>query len=277
MKQLLNLFLLLLIVAPCLAQDGIHTRDQHLPCVEKHFNVYVHLTVDSVTRQPTIDATSVDDILEKVSAYFEPICMSFTACETNVISNYTFAELIDEQRIRELDVLFSKPRRLNVYVLDVIPFSHCGYSTYYGIDSEDGGSIFLEKEQCVEGLADQLAHHLGHYFGLRDTYYGSEIELVDDPNCAIMADSICDTPTDPFGLYSDSLQLYLDLGDAGAVNFNRFVRDCEFIHEMTDPNGQHYQPQVGNIMSAYPCKCGFTNQQFEKIITNYNKSFHKPY
>lgn len=278
MKHLFLLFLLIvLMVSTSSAQSGIHTREQRLPCLKKEFNVYVHVAVDSITRQPIIDPAMVDSILEKTTAFFEPICLSFIACETNIIENYTFANLVNLTRIAEMNTLFAKPSRINIFILESMP-SFCGYSTTYGIHSKFGNSIFIERngKECNETLEGQLAHHLGHFFGLQDTYHGSEIELVDDPDCAIRADSICDTPTDPFGAYSDSLQLYIDV-DPRAIQQTDFIIDCKFIHEMTDPNGRYYQPQVGNIMSAYPCKCGFTNQQFQKIASNYNRSNHKPY
>jgi len=275
-KLILITFCLLgLSISESLGQS-LHTRDQHLPCVEKHFNVYIHLSVDSTSRRPYYNKPAVDSLMARVSKFFEPICMSFSACEVNVIDNYTFHDLVDEDRIRELAVLWAKPRRLNVFILGDIPFEHCGLSTIYGIDQEDGGYIFLETEGCADTPEGQLAHHLGHFFGLQDTYHGDDPEVVDDPQCAVRSDSICDTPSDPFGLYSESQMIYQDIA-ADEVVMGDFVKACEFVHEKLDPNGRFYQPQVGNIMSAYPCRCGFTNGQFEKMVNNYNNSNHKPY
>ena len=276
------IFFFLTIVVSGQAQDGLHLRNINLPCIEKNFNVYVHLSVDSTTRQPFLGTKDVDRLMEDVSEFFEPICASFTACEINVIENYTFHEVVDTQRLLELEILFGKPRRLNVYILGTIPNASCGTSTYYGIHKEAGESIFLETAQCADGLAGQLAHHLGHYFGLTDTYHGNDIELVDDPNCAVVSDSICDTPADPFGIFLDIPGLYRDvLPDAVFLNERVtrefFVRNCEFILEHLDPVGEFYQPQVGNIMSAYPCRCGFTNGQFLKMVDNYNSATNKPY
>jgi len=256
--------------------QGLHTRDTHLPCLEKNFPVLVHLSVDSTDGQSYLRDADVEDLLEKVSAFFAPICMSFTACEINRIDNYTFHNVVDDARYKEMRILFGKPRRLNIYILGTIPDAVCGRSTFYGIDKSDGEYIFLETEGCDDSLEGQLAHHLGHYFGLSDTYRGSDLEYVNDLNCAIVADSICDTPTDPFGQFQGNPGSYLD-PEGGALDLKEFITDCEFTHELLDPNGEYYQPQVGNIMSAYPCRCGFTNEQFLKMIDNYNSATHKPY
>ena len=272
--QLVFFFLALAVSSQ--AQEGLHLRNINLPCLEKNFNVYVHLSVDSTTRRPYLGSNDVNMLMEEVSDFFEPICVSFSACEINVLENYTFHTIVDTQRITELEILFGKPRRLNVYILGTIPNASCGTSTYYGIHKEAGESIFLETEQCNDQLAGQLAHHLGHYFGLTDTYHGNDIEIVDDPDCAIKGDSICDTPTDPFGIYLDIPGQYNDVSPE-QVNTSEFVRSCEFVLPHLDPNGQYYQPQVGNIMSAYSCKCGFTNGQFLKMIDNYNSASTKPY
>jgi len=200
--------------------------------------------------------------------------MSFSRCEINVIDNYSFHNIVDPLRLGEMNVLYGKPRRLNVFIVGSIPNATCGSSTTYGINKLDGEYIYLETD-CDDSLEGQLAHHLGHYFGLQDTYHGDQIEIVNDQNCTMVADSICDTPTDPFGSYIETGSYEDVLPEL--IEMEEFVIDCEFIHEKQDPNGEFYQPQVGNIMSAYPCRCGFTNGQYEKMSRNYLNSSHKPY
>jgi len=256
--------------------QGLNSKSKHLPCIEKQFPVMVHLSSDSTNRQAFLTPDDVDSLMAKVSAFFAPICMSFSACEINVIENYTFHNLVDERRFRELRILHGKPRRINIYILGTIPEATCGHSTLYGVSKEHGEHIFLETDGCDDSLEGQLAHHLGHYFGLQDTYHGDGIEIVDDPNCSMVGDSICDTPTDPFGEYQEIAGSYKDILPE-EVEMEEFLLDCEFIHELQDPNGEYYQPQVGNIMSAYPCRCSFTNGQLEKIMVNYNSATHRPY
>mgnify|MGYP000409396963 CR=1 FL=1 len=281
-----NYFILLFTLTAFLsavAQEGLHTRDMELPCIDKNFNVYLHVSVDSTSRQPVLSTTEMETLMEDVSKYFEPLCISFTNCEINIIRNYTFYRIVNQDRLRELEILYGKPRRLNVYIVGSIPQASCGFSTYNGIARAGGESIFIELDdlECAETLEMQLAHHLGHFLGLRDTYYEADdetLKIVDDPDCAVTGDGLCDTPVDPFGLYEASpAGRYTNNVLPEQVPMSAFVRGCEFIHEERDPNGRYYQPQTGNIMSAYPCKCGFTNGQFLRMFENYTKSEYKPY
>ena len=278
MKQLFS-FILLLACGSLWGQDGLHTRNVNLPCLDKNFNIMVHLTVDSTTRQPFFTNTMVDDLLQKTSKFFEPICLSMSACEVNIIENYTFHNLVDQRRLRELEVLFAKPRRINLFIVGTIPEATCGVSSYYGVKQDGGTSIYIEMDsrECIGSLEGQLAHHIGHFMGLADTYHGNGLEVVDDLNCAMRGDSICDTRTDPFGLRAGEGSYVSDDILPEEIGLSSFVNDCEFIHEFRDPNGEWYQPMVGNAMAAYQCECGLTNGQFLKMVENYSRSNHKPY
>ena len=55
------------------------------------------------------------------------------------------------------------------------------------------------------------------------------------------------------------------------------LNQCEFIFPALDANGEYYQPDVGNIMSAYPCKCGFTREQYLKMAEVYFSSSVKQF
>jgi len=125
-------------------------------------------------------------------------------------------------------------------------------------------NIFVERN-CGDDLAAQVAHHMGHTFGLRNTYDQSTIELVDGSNCSTTGDLLCDTPADPFGQTYSTPQEQL-LIEQGLLDTTFFSPDCEFVYEIKDPNGQYYQPDMGNIMSIYPCKCGFTQDQYRLMV-----------
>lgn len=115
------------------------------------------------------------------------------------------------------------------------------------------------------GLSDQyngnyvLNHELGHNFSLYHTFQGntqtSASELVTrgaGANCTTVSDLLCDTPADPFGR-------------TGATT--SVVNGCEvYTGTITDPNGQPYSPQMGNIMSYYDgCNPLFTAGQYGRI------------
>ncbi|MCB0819710.1 MAG: hypothetical protein KDC13_03735, partial [Bacteroidetes bacterium] len=103
-----------------------------------------------------------------------------------------------------------------------------------------------------------FTHEIGHYFSLWHTHafngYSTNIytlELVDGSNCETEGDFICDTPADP-GLH----------GRASAFP------DCQYTDTVsTDANGDLYQPDVNNYMSAAPpgCQIQFTQGQYDRM------------
>ncbi len=265
---------LLFTISDITAQD-IHHRNEDLPCVNKNFNVAIHMTVDS-TNRPLYNSAQVDTILKKVSDYFSPICISFESCEFNVIENdYSLGRIRNQpilikDQIKELNNRFAQRRRINIFFVDYIDATFCGDSEFEGIYDAFNASVYIELE-CNDKPAGQLAHQLGHLFGLLDTYDAESIELVDGSNCATAADGLCDTPADPYG------QEYISAEDRELLENKEITNlyiggDCEFIYEIRDPNGAYYQPDVGNIMSNYPCKCGFSREQLLLIVENYLKS-----
>lgn len=242
------------------------------PGINKDFKLLVHIPVDSASREAIVDDALINGTLADASKYFRHIGADFESCEKNIISNYTYANLVDSIRFLELKTLYNKPHRINVYFLERIPFVYCGSSTFDGIQTSDDATIFLERD-CADGYANQLAHHLGHLFGLEDTY-GSGNELANGSNCTTTGDKICDTPADPFLNYINS---GLNELEAFIVALPFLINDCEYISNITDINNDEYKPDLTNLMSAYPCKCHFTDGQLRKIVENYNQSIFKQF
>jgi len=259
------------------AQD-LHRKNKDLPCVNKNYNIVAHVAVDSSQRQPIWTEDQVESIINITSKFFDPICMSFSLCEYNVLeTDYTLGNIRNvpltiEDRYTELERNHHRIHKINVFFLDTIAGRFCGDSRYFGIMHQDSATVFLERD-CTDTSSEQLAHQLGHIFGLRDTYHPREVEYVDGSNCDEVADKLCDTPADPFGQFyiteEDSIKIVQ--GELFETDRFNYVNDCEFIYLLTDPNGEFYQPDVGNIMGPYPCKCGFTRSQYLKIVEAYEK------
>jgi len=281
MKHLFKLICLSLFCLVSLhtnAQD-LHRKNADLPCLNKNFNVAVHVAVDSANVEPVATEEMILQMFEDASEYFSPICVSFTTCEISIIEdNYSYSNLQNspipiQERIRKMEALFSKGERINVFVVDSIENIQCGQGTFNGILSEDRANVVIELFNCPDPEHSQnLAHQLGHLFGLYDTYYNqSEIELADGSNCETAGDFICDTPGDPYNRFIPIP------GEPGAFYAGNYEAACEFIFEGKDANDEYWQPDVGNIMSAYPCKCGFTREQYLKMVEVYNSSPVKQY
>ncbi len=271
------LIYLLLSFVDLKAQD-LHRKFADLPCFNKNFNTIVHVAVDSLHRDPIAGEIFINQMLEETSEFFAPICLSFTSCEINVIEdNYAYSNLQDSpisltERIEKMTSLYHKPRRINIFIVDSIQNIECGLGEFEGIKTQDAAIAIIELNNCPDKKPSQnLAHQLGHLFGLYDTFENNHpAELVDGSNCETAGDFICDTPADPY---------FREISIPGTPdNYPKnYLNNCEFIFRAVDQNGEYYQPDVGNIMSAYPCKCGFTREQYLKMADVYFNSSVKQF
>jgi len=276
MKHLLKHLALSLFCLLALQSNGqdLHRKNADLPCLNKNFNVAVHVAVDSASLQPIATEEMVNRMMDETSKFFSPICVSFSTCEISIIEdNYSYSNLQNapigiQDRIRKMEELFSKGGRINVFVVDSIENVQCGQGTFNGILTEDRANVVIELNNCPDPRhAQNLAHQIGHLFGLYDTYNNAApLELVDGSNCETAGDFLCDTPGDPFG------RIIPVPGEPNVFITGNYEVACEFIFEGLDDNGEPWQPDMGNIMSAYPCKCGFTREQYLKMVEVYNSS-----
>lgn len=271
MKNHFKLFLLLCFVALATEGQSQHLQKHYedLPCVNKNFNTIVHIPVDSASRLPIVGSLFIQNLLEETSKYFAPICMSFTNCEMNIMEdNYTYSSLrnspipVSNQMVK-MNNLFSRDQRINIFIANHIDGYECGLGEQNGIETKDQANIFISINNCPDEPAINLAHQLAHLLGLYDTYeLGFGPELVDGTNCETTGDKICDTPADPV---------------SNRTMIDSMVVNCEFISNSLDVLGNFYEPQVGNIMSLYECKCGFSREQYIRMVETYQNAPFKQF
>ncbi len=236
----------------------LHHYHKELPCVDKTFQVYVHVVKDSLgNANITEDQLRAD--IEGASMYFSPICINFEICHIDYMDNYAFdsiaPEPIEDGRFK---ALMHEKNRINFYYIGTFePPTKCGHASLGGIAGPESGLVFIKKG-CGAGT---VAHELGHLFGLKHTFEGNGKEWVNGLNCETEGDGICDTPADPY-VPSDKMSDYIG-------------PDCEFISLKRDSFQMFYQPDVGNVMSYYPCTCGFTHGQYLKMANSYLNSNFK--
>ena len=232
------------------------TQQADLPCLNKRFSLRVHIAEDPTGPVP-FDTMAFREMVEYTNTFFEPICVSFEACEFLTVENYRYASH-ERNDANEQIAIYGDPNRIDVYipVMDSVP-TLCGRATLNGIQMNPEAYVMVVN-YCVASAGGTLAHELGHYFGLLHTFETSNgAELVDGSNCETAGDGICDTPADPY-IEGSPIQ-WTDLADP-----------CRFVYRGLDANGDFYTPHTANVMSYYDggCTCGFTFDQLTLMAKN---------
>ena len=227
----------------------LHHKAEDLPCLNKQYNLFVHLVYDELRN--TEDRERVEAAIEVVNDYFSPICISFSICEIDTFENYNFNGLKPNWELNSLSAQAIGQKRINLYVITGILVNNRLTSYCLGdVNDLNNANLYVTD-------LDYISHALGHFFGLEHTFKDEGEELVDGSNCEIKGDGLCDTPADP-----------LNLANYYQYGLNGYIKNCIFIANLTDANGEYYQPDVGNIMSFYNCPCGFTRGQYLKMAKN---------
>ncbi len=154
------------------------------------------------------------------------------------------------------------------------------------------GDYIIIRNNDVRDATSSLTHEVGHLFALPHTFFGWEnvyaffgwatpqgivepwdvdqfngmytsntcggsneiAEVMDQSNCTISADRICDTPPD--------------------YNFGFGAGGCVWANNLRDRNGDIIDPQENNIMSYFG-NCGeyqFTDGQTSVMMANFNSN-----
>jgi len=251
MKKLLTA--LSVLCSFCLFGQGsqLITYEQPLPCLNKKFTIIAHFVQD-IAGNTNIEEESVLENVAALNDYWDEICVSFEVCEFRTIPNHNYDELDGDIEWPQMNIEYHQANRINIFYVDDIvglAVSAAGFATLNGIANLGGGGVVLLNSS---GTGTML-HEVGHYFGLEHTFEGNGTELVNGDNCETAGDGICDTPADPF---------------VPNEEMTDYVVDCTFISNKVDANGEFYRPDVGNIMSYYPCSCGFTTGQYIRMAEN---------
>ena len=260
MKTIIATIFSLLFVCSIAFAQPYHTKQAPLPCLNKKVSVVAHIVRDSFGNTG-ITEEEILAVMDTTNSFFSPICLSFEICEFRMIDNFQYDSLMSENHWEEMQVKYHQNNRFNLFfVTDIIylPFD-CGYADIGGIQDVTALGALVKKE-CVFEDTKWIAHEIGAYMGLFNTFEGNGIELVNGDNCETDGDQICDTPSDPYVLGEAIIPSYLSPQDS-----------CRFISMKTDANGEFYKPHVANVMSQYPsyCACGFTYEQLLKMANNY--------
>lgn len=233
-----------------LPEDSASQRGLFFPvnCLGKKLSITVYIIRDSLGFDG-ISQANIQSAVQVMNNDFAPMCMSFEICRFVYVNNYNYNRFDFFKHENEVYNLYYTPNTINMYFVSNLTGptgTHvCGYAHF------PGGRDMIFVEKGCESDGKTLSHEMGHFFGLFHTFETANgVELINGSNCLTAGDLICDTPADP-----------------GGTNGT----DCQPQPYVHDNSGNWYVPQVGNIMSYYTpgCKCGFTTQQFNRMIQQF--------
>jgi len=91
----------------------LHTLNKDLPCLDRNFNLSIHIMVDSL-RETGTSLAAIQEAVNSTNQMFEPICVTFSICEIDTIWNYNFDSLPTPEEMAEKSTIFQKPNRLKL-------------------------------------------------------------------------------------------------------------------------------------------------------------------
>ena len=220
-------------------------------------NIHVFRTAEGKGNVSLSEVKSELDFLNEV--YADANMNFFLLGEVNFVNTdrlYFFDLKDHSDDNEEIDNLLAINGAVNIYYLGQVidgnsfPIGWCGRSYF----PEEGLDKILLSGSCASGPL--LAHEMGHFFSLLHTHEQSfGKELVNGLNCEVAGDLLCDTPADP-GITSDETAV-----------------TCQYKGVAIDSLGDHYQPDVSNLMSyaADECRTSFSHEQISAIVMTYHE------
>lgn len=253
-------------------------------CLDKKFSIVFYVILDYYNSLPNTTAAStatyintmqIPLIVSLLNTNFSRICVSFETCSIVTIPSYTYNTWQAGSTDSVIVSNWYTPNTINLYLPTNLtgPGGHVkGYSSAFptGTTTVRDFVVFdptmFSVPNMVSVAYSDLMHAFGHYFGLPHTY--AEItglppangmashELPDGSNGQINGDGFDDTDADCY-----------------PVQFNNTtapIPPCwyEYSTGVQDANGNYYTPPVDNYMSAYNCRCRFTQRQYNAMAKN---------
>lgn len=215
----------------------LKTRDDYVIPVKIHVvtddNGHYEANVEEIIDEMNLSAT-----------YFDSVNIILELCEIDFVENSEIYHF-DKSNGYSLISSYNEVDVINLYIVQTLVnelgTSLCGTAFY----PWSFYKIIVVKNSCATN-GSTIAHEIGHYLGLYHTHdnrFG--YELVDQSNCEVAGDLICDTPADP------------------KLSTSSVNPSCSYIGTEVDSSGNFYQPNPEMLMSysRKACRSKFTEEQ----------------
>lgn len=235
------------------------TTLKHDTCLNKKFSLVFYIVLDSNYSVGNATPANLNTMVANLNNAFKPICVQFLNCSTVFIPQYPY----DNWTKMVVDPIVTSnyytDKTINVYITNTVTGG--SYENEYAYPPPASNTvsakdvIVLSKGSLVSSNSVPFQSHIpihqfGHFFGLPHTFeeissLGSpSLEYFNRTNCYTRGDGFCDTEADPY-----------PIGNVvGPI--------CSYSSGPQDANSEYYVPPVDNLMSLYPCRCHFTQEQY---------------
>ncbi len=189
---------------------------------------------------------TIQDLNEK----FGPTSLQFELCDTEYIDDSNYYQIRKgSDTEQELRVKHYSADVINLYFASKVYDGEEEISGFASMPNQDYDAIIFSNDDVDDGSS--LAHEMGHYFCLLDTYstFNGYEELADGSNCDMAGDLICDTPADRHWQRTARIHCWGDDGEVVSAPY----------------------PTAYNLMSNYAprCRTNFTPQQIKVIYATF--------
>ena len=271
----LKKFLLILFTFAALftnAQNMVTTL-KHDTCLNKKFSIVFYVVQDS-TYQPnaaSVATLNLTQVVANLNATFKRICVQFLNCSTVFIPHHPYRNWTKNIVDPVVTANWYTDKTINCYIAGTVtgqtndPGGYA-YPPPLTATTTPKDVIVIERNSLIAPNfvpfpSSTIIHLMGHFFGLPHTFDEIGTPVVPGPpagaisyeyfnrsNCYSNGDGFCDTEADCYPLGYNS-------------NTNP-VPVCNYQTGIIDGNNEYYVPPVDNLMSLYPCRCHFSQEQY---------------
>lgn len=227
--------------------------------LEYRFYIFVHVVRSSAGKG--LDASIASTLLDNLNAYYSGSNISYVLLGTDYIDEDKYDLMsyndIAKKNANGLFTTNSHSNAIDIYIISNgqnLKYEKNGIIyTINGLAADIPATALFLRNNCYQTTT--AAHEVGHCLGLFHTHHGTAEgeagipELVNGSNSSTAGDFITDTPADP------------NIWD-GAGNY--------IGKDLTDANGEQYNPDPYNLMSysGHKFRNKITPKQCERIYSS---------